>query len=266
MINVPLYRREMKNSIRLLIIFGAVIAMYISIIIVMYDPKMMASLDQFYDVMPELMAAVGMKSGTTSLIDFMISYLYGFILLLFPMIYCMLRGNGLIAKYVDRGSMATLLAAPVKRSTIAITQLFVLVSGIILLDAFTTGLELVIACTQFPGELVISELLGLNAALCCLHLFVGGICFLTSCIFSEVKYSIAFGAGIPTIMYVFQMLVGVGEKTEVLKYVTFFTLFDASGIVAGSGQAIAGAVVLVLGAVICFAVGVVRFCKKDLHV
>lgn len=128
MFNLTLYKREMKGSLKILIIFGAVISLYVTIIIGMYDPEMMATLDKFYEVMPELMASVGMSAGATSLIGFMISYLYGFIFLIFPMLFCILRGNGLIAKYADKGSMVTLLAAPVKRRTVALTQLLVLVS------------------------------------------------------------------------------------------------------------------------------------------
>ena len=52
-----------------------------------------------------------MTAGAADLLGFMISYLYGFILLVFPMVFCILRANGLVAKYVDRGSMACLLAA-----------------------------------------------------------------------------------------------------------------------------------------------------------
>ena len=77
----------------------------------MYNPEMMKMLDNFA-AMPE-MAAVGMNPGSTSLLGFMISYLYGFIFLVFLMIYSILRGNGLIAKYVEKGSMASLIAAPV---------------------------------------------------------------------------------------------------------------------------------------------------------
>ena len=84
---------------------------------------------------------------------------------------------------------------------------------------------------KFPKQLVASELLILNLALLFLHLFIAGICFLASCVFSDTKYSIAFGAGIPAFMYVMQMLGNVGEKTEFAKYFTFFTLFDANGIV-----------------------------------
>ena len=105
MISMALYRREMKGSAKLLVIFGAVITMYVSIIIGMYDPEMMKMLDGFAEAMPELMAAVGMNANAGDLLGFMVSYLYGFILLVFPMLFCILRGNALIAKYVDKGSI-----------------------------------------------------------------------------------------------------------------------------------------------------------------
>ena len=104
------------------------------------------------------------------------------------------------------------------------------------------------------------------AALLCLHLFIGSICFLASCIFSDSKYSVAFGAGIPALMYVVQMLANAGEKAETLKYATFFTLFHPDGIVAGETAAIAGAGVLLLGAIALFATGIAVFCRKDLHI
>ena len=101
MINKTLYVREMKKSIKMLLIFAAVITMYVTIIIGMYDPEMMEMLKGFEEMMPELMAAGGMTTGATSLLGFMVSYLYGFIFLIFPMIYCILRGNGLVSKYID---------------------------------------------------------------------------------------------------------------------------------------------------------------------
>ena len=84
MINSTLYLREMKKSVKMLIIFGAVITMYVTIIIGMYDPEMMKMLDGFAEMMPELMAAVGMDTSANTLLGFMVSYLYGFIFLIFP--------------------------------------------------------------------------------------------------------------------------------------------------------------------------------------
>ncbi len=266
MINMALYKREMKGSIKLLIVFSAIITMYVTIIINMYDPQMMKTLDNFVEVMPEVMSAVGMKANAANLLGFMVSYLYGFILLIFPMLFCILRGNALIAKYVDKGSMVSLVAAPVKRRTIASTQINVLVSGILLLIFYTTIVELICAISGFAGELDIKELFILNGGLLCLHLFIGGICFLSSCIFSDTKYSVAFGAGIPAFMYVLQMLANVGGNAEKAKYFTFFTLFRPDGIIAGESGAFIGAYVLFAGAVILYALGIMIFEKKDLHI
>ena len=240
MINLALYKREMKGSVKLLLIFGAILTMYVSVIITMYDPQMMKTLDSFAEVMPELMASVGMKTNAADLLGFMVSYLYGFILLIFPMLFCILRGNALIAKYVDKGSMVSLAAAPVKRRTIAFTQMAVLISGILLLIIYGTIVELICSETGFPGELDITALFILNGGLLCLHLFIGGICFLSSCIFSDTRYSVAFGAGIPIFMYVLQMLSNVGGNAEKVKYFTFFTLFDPYGMIAGEDSAAAG--------------------------
>ena len=266
MINMALYKREMKGSIKLLLIFAAVITLYVSVIIYMYDPQMMKMLDGFVEVMPELMAAVGMKADAGNLLGFMVSYLYGFILLVFPMLFCILRGNALIAKYVDKGSMVSLVAAPVKRRTVAFTQMKVLVSGILLLILYGTIVELICAESGFPGELDIAALFLLNGGLLCLHLFIGGISFLFSCLFSDAKYSVAFGAGIPAFMYVLQMLANVGGNAEKAKYFTFFTLFHPDGILAGESSAIIGTIVLFAGAVILYVLGIIIFEKKDLHI
>ncbi len=263
---MALYKRELKGSVKLLIAFGAIITLYISVIIHMYDPQMMKTLDSFAEVMPELMASVGMKANAADLLGFMVSYLYGFILLIFPMLFCILRGNALIAKYVDKGSMVSLAAAPVKRRTIAFTQMAVLISGILLLIIYGTIVELICSETGFPGELDITALFILNGGLLCLHLFIGGICFLSSCIFSDTRYSVAFGAGIPIFMYVLQMLSNVGGNAEKVKYFTFFTLFDPYGMIAGEDSAAAGIFVLFTAAFLLYASGIMIFERKDLYI
>lgn len=266
MVNITLYKREMKGSIKLLVIFAAVVTLYVSIIISMYDAEQMALLDGIVETMPEIMAAVGMKAGATSLLSFMISYLYGFILLIFPMVYCILRGNGLIAKYIERGSMVSLTAAPVKRRTVALTQMTVLVSGILILVVYSTVLQIICSEINAPGELNVSQLLRINVGLLCLHLFIGGICFLASCIFSDTRYSVGVGAGIPALMYVLQMLSNVGANAEKAKYFTFFTLFRPDDIIAGDSSAVIGVAVLLIGSMGLYALGIIVFSKKDLHI
>ena len=266
MMNKTLFLRESKVSVRLLLIFASVITLYVSCIIYLYDPETVEMLDQFVEVMPEIMAAVGMSAGATNLLGFMISYLYGFILLIFPMLFCILRANGLIAKYVDRGSMVYLMAAPIKRRKIALTQMWVLLSGVFLLVLYTTALEYVVAQLLFPDELVLADLLKLNAGLLILHVFLGGICFFASCAFSDARRSATVGAGIPVLMYLFQMISNVSSSASWAGYLSAFTLYDPTGLAAGETGAAVKLLALFIGALLLYPAGIAVFCKKDLSI
>ncbi|MCI6639957.1 MAG: ABC transporter permease [Pygmaiobacter massiliensis] len=259
-----LYRKEMKGSAKLLVIFAAVLSLYICMIISMYDPKMAQALEQFEQMMPNLMAAVGMTGDNTTLAGFMGSYLYGMILLVFPMVYSILRANGLVAKYVESGSMAVLLAAPVKRAAVVRTQLVVLLSGIFLLLGYCTVLEWAAAQLMFPGELALGALLRLNVGLLCLQIFIGAVCFFFSCLFNETRLSLAFGAGIPVFMYLLQMLANMGGKLEWMKYLTFFTLFWPEGLADGLQKAWLGTLALLCAGIALAFAGITVFKQKDL--
>ncbi|HOP10130.1 MAG TPA: ABC transporter permease subunit [Oscillospiraceae bacterium] len=266
MFNATLYRREIKGSWKLFVIFAAVLTMYIVMIVGMYNPELSDMLDEFAQVMPDLMNAVGMKGDTSTLLGFMATYLYGMLFSVFPMVFSIIRANALIAKYVDRGSMVALLAAPVKRKTVAFTQMAVLGTCIVALVAYITAMQLIAAQAQFPGELDIGKLLLMNAGLLCLQLFIGGICFFASCLFSDAKYSVAVGAGVPVLMYVIRMLANMGGDLEKAKYLTFFTLFNSDKILAGDQSAVIEMLILLAGAVVLFIAGITVFSKKDLHI
>lgn len=64
-----LYRYECKKALKLLLIFIAIMTMYVVLIIQMYEPKTMKLLDDYVKVMPEVMHAVGMSAGNTSFHD-----------------------------------------------------------------------------------------------------------------------------------------------------------------------------------------------------
>ncbi|HPF86448.1 MAG TPA: ABC transporter permease subunit [Candidatus Limiplasma sp.] len=266
--NATLYKREMKSSWKLLVIFAAILALYVVMIIVMYSPEMLTMFRQFNETMPQMMAAFSMDftEESLTLLGYMVSGLYGYILLLFPMIFAIIRGNGLVARYVDRGSMASLLAAPVKRRTVAITQMMVLITGIVALVVFTTALEIVTIAAYAPKQAETGRLLLVNLGLLGLQLFIGGVCFLSSCVFNESRTSLAFGAGIPGVMFVLQLLAQAGDKTESLKYATFFTLFRPEAIAAGTSGAMGGVMVLFIGAALLYAGAVVAFSRRDLAV
>lgn len=175
MINRALFAREMKKSLKLLLIFAAILTMYVVIMIRLYDPGMRKAIDDIAATMPQLMGAMGIHPGEADLMGFMITYLYGFIFPVFPMLFTVIRGNQLIARYVETGSMTALLAAPVKRRSVALTQLAALVSGVSLLLLYATALEMVVAGSLFPAEPILPGLIRLNGGLWALQCLIAGI-------------------------------------------------------------------------------------------
>ena len=232
----------------------------------MFDPALGSALDEFAKAMPDLMAMVGMNPASGELVSFMSAYLYGFIMLIFPMIFSILSANKLIARHVDRGSMTYLMAAPVKRTTVAFTQMTVMGTGLFALVSYATVLGIIVCELSFPGELVIERFLLLNAGVLCLQFFIGGICFLSSCIFNDSKYAVGIGAGIPALEFIIQMMANAGKELENVKYATFFTLFNSDGIIAGEAGAFGGMAILFIGAIVLFTAAIAVFSKKDLHI
>lgn len=197
--NGVLFRRSARSLWKTWVVFAAVLSLYVSMITAMFDPKLNATLDEIVTAMPQLMNMVGMQAGSSSLGGFLINYLYGFLLLLLPLVFSILAANRLVARWVDTGSMAYLLASPNTRARVARTQALVLIAGGTLLTAYCTALAVGCAAAMFPGELDVPAYLVVNAGLLCLHLALGGFCFFASCLFNESRLSVALGAGVPVL-------------------------------------------------------------------
>lgn len=264
MINRTLYGRGLRYTGKMLLVFAAVLTLYFTLLTSMFDPEMGALLQALSETMPEIMAMVGMDGAASELTGFLATYLYGFLMLLFPMVFEILVANRLVARMVDRGSMAYLVASPNSRRRIALTQMLVLLTGIVVLIAYCTGLGLLCAAAMFPGQLDIPAFLRLNGGVLALHLAIGGLCFFASCISNDTRRSLAIGAGIPVACYLLHMLANMGGHLERLRYVTVFTLFDTEGLLAGTGAAAAQTAVLLALGLVLYAAGALAFMKRDL--
>jgi len=263
MISFPLLKRNALQMIKPMMIFMEVLAMYTGIIIFMYTPSLMNVLGDFQNAMPGMMQAVGMSGTITSLIGFINVYLYGFIMLGFPMIFIIILGNSLIMHYVDSGSMACLLASPNSRLKIIATQAISMILGITLLMTFVTAFGIVCSELMFSGELDIKTYIILNASTLLLHLAIAGIVFFSASFFNDSKNFYSIGAGIPLVFFLINMLANMGGKLENFKYFSLYTLFPKDQIIAGeSGVAIYN-IALAIIAIILFGAGIVSFTKKD---
>lgn len=259
-----LLKREWKSNYKILLIFVAVLTLYESLIVAMYDPKLGESLNIMAKSMPQLFAAFGMTDPGLTLLDFITNYLYGFILTMIPLIYTIIMCHRLIARYIDKGSMAYLLTTPHTRTQIMFTQLIVLLSGIILLVVYSGILILGCSSIMFRESLDIGRFLMMNIGLLGIHILFACICFLTACCFNETKLSIGIGAGIGVGSLLIQMLSQVSDKIDFLKYMTPLTLFDAKGLQVYDQQAIFNTGLLFVFALLCVIATYMIFKNRDL--
>jgi ABC-2 type transport system permease protein len=262
--SIPLLKSELKSNSKIIVLFLAVITLYAGIITAMYDPELGAGINELAKSMPQFFAVFGMKNPGTTLLDFLNNYLYGFILILIPFIYIILMCYKLVAKYIDKGSMAYLLNTHYSRTQIILTQFIVLLVGLLILICYATGLIIFVSNLMFTGEMEIAKFLLINLGLLVLEIFLSSLCFLFACLFNELKFSIGLGAGLGMVFFLIQMLSQVSDDIEFLKYFTPLTLFSPENIIKYDTGAFMCLGVLLISAVLFLIIAMEKFKKRDL--
>ena len=263
MISMPLFRREARRSILLLVIFPGILALYASVILTMYDPELGDSLAMMKDAMPELFAAFGMSDPGSTLTEFLANYLYGFLFLVLPLVLLILLTNRLVVGYLDQGTMAWLLSTPTPRWKIAATQAMLHVVCAALIVVYAGGLCAILSAIMYSGELAVGPFFRLNLTLAALLCLLGSICFLGACALPDSRQGLALGGGLCVVFLLLQMLAQSGEKWEWLRYLTLLTAFDSAALASGGGS-LWPALGLAGGAAILYAAGIWVFTHRDL--
>lgn len=265
--SIVLFKKTFKSSYKLILVFAAVLAMYMSIIIGMYDPNDLDILNQLASLKlsPELLDAFGFTLTDSSLVGFISSYFYGLLMLAVPMVCYIILGNNLVAKMVDRGSMASILSTPISRKKVAMVQGGFLLLTVTALVAFVTLCGIIICETQFSGLLDIGAFIKLNLGVLLLHFAISGICYFSSCFFNESKTSLMLGAGLPIAFLLIQMLSNAGKEIVALKYMTIFSLFKPLDIIHGENVFLPMMILAVI-TVVLYGAAVLSFDKKDLPI
>ncbi len=210
----------------------------------------------------------------------MLNQMYFTIMALLPIIlFLVFAGNALVVDQVDKGSMAYILSTPTKRSAVAITQAIYLV--VIPFLMVGCGFLVKLAATQaFAGEVDVAKYAALYGGLYVLTEAMAGICYLASCLFNLSKNALALGGGLNVWFFLCSLLgmfgsesmVSMGIGVEMLgqfNNLTIVGLFDIEALGTVGSEAVDYAfapklVALAAIAVVCYAVGMIRFQKKDL--
>ena len=263
---VTLLKQNIRACIKPMLILFAVICLYTSVIIYMYNPELSEMLNGYQEALPEMMSAVGMTGIATNLLEWIQIYLYGFIMNIFPMVFAIIMVNQVLMRYIDRGSIAGILSTPHSRVRIIVTQAVSAMLLMLLLLAAVTAVGVFCCETVFPGELDIAGYLKLNAGAALLQLLVLAIAFLSACVCSESKYYYTFGAGIPILEFLLLMLSNMGDKLKNLKYFTIYSLFPGDKIVSGGDGYLPNLLAMAGIAIVLYVAGILWFRKRDLSV
>ncbi len=264
MINFHLLKKELKSNSKIWILFLLIITMYSMIIVSMYDPEFSQILQTLVDSTPELLAAFGFSNTPTDLVSFVVNYLYGFIVIVIPLIFTIVLSYRLVGKYVDNGSMAYLLTTPYSRKQVLSTQittLFIYISMFILYIFLVVS---IVSFVLFPGDLVVSKFAIINIGLFTLHIFLASVTLLCSTIFDDSKKILSSMSAFAIGSILLQMLSQVDETISFLKYFTPLTLFSTTDLLAENFIGYVYCIVLFILSIILFKVSIVIFCKKDL--
>jgi len=209
--------------------------MYMAIMISMYDPEDIEALTSMLELFPEdVMKAMGFSNVITGLTSYLGSWLYGLLMFGFPMVYCIILANRLVAKMVDDNSFAYLLSTPNSRVKIIITKGVYAIASVGVLIAALFGIGVLIATLMFPGALDIYDFFRLNLTTMLVNMVVMMICFFFSCLFNETRLSVGFGAGIPIIFLLMKMLGGASTEAEILKKMSIYGFYDPVELVNGA--------------------------------
>ncbi len=261
--NSTIMRINIRENRLFFIIFVAILMMYASIISSMYDPVTIESMYGMLESMPGFASAVGFNVIPTDLVSFFGNYLFQFIFIIFPMIYIVILGNRLVARHVDKGSLASFLSTPLKRGTFILTQAITMIFSTIALMLIAWITLLLISKRMYPNQLDVEPFLMLCAGAILLLLFLGAISFFFSTLCSETKTSLTFGAGIPIVFFLMDMIGRVGDKFSFFTKLTPFGLFSISSILAGESQTVPF-IILGGGTILLYVLSFIIFKRKNL--
>ena len=262
MFSKALFKQAVRSNYKIFLIFLAVLCLYLAAVCAVFTPQALGEMGGLVDSLGAMGNMLGDMNSVTGFIGQMY---FGLIAVLFPMIYCIITGNRLVAAKVDSGSMACLLSAPIKRSRITVTYALYFILSLLLMFGFLAGFGVAMCMVFQPGTLDVGAFLLFDLGAFLLAFATSGICYAASCVFNLSRHSFAVGAGLPLAFFLFQMMSELSEDLEFCRYLSLNTLFSPDDILAGEGVVLPF-ILLGLIDLVLYAAGIHVFNRKDLPI
>lgn len=260
-------KREWKVNFRgfviwtsiLVILFGAVFLIYPSII----TSDNMESLNEMLKVFPEdLLRAFNMDiSSIDSAFGWIKTEGFVFVLLITG-IYSGILGSGILLKEENDKTIEYLNSLPVRRTQIVMNKVAVGLVYIFLM-VIVLGVFNYVGLT-WSGDFAKKSYLLLSVTPIFSSIVIFSFCLFLSTFTHKTKNTIGLSLGIVFVSYFLNVISELSEETEVLKYVSVFTLADIRNVIVDV-KINPHLVIVAFGLAILFiGLTVVRYNKKEL--
>ncbi len=263
--NFTLFKTTTRKNSILFFIFLAILLFYSTIILSMYNPENTKELLDLMSVMPsEMLKAFGFSEIYTDLGGFLSSFLYGFIMLVFPLIYSILTINKLFIKPVENNYFSGILATPVSRVKIISTLAFYSYATLIVMHIIAFFTLFIVSSALFPDSQLIPEnFILVNLGVILVNLSAMSINFLSSCIFKDSKLALGVGTGVNIMFFLFDMIGNASEEGEILQNFSIFGIYSPVEIY-NTGDVTPVLIPCIIIIFVCNFVGILTFKNKQL--
>ncbi|GIO30082.1 MULTISPECIES: ABC transporter permease subunit [Paenibacillus] len=267
--NMALYGQMLKNHLRTMASYAFGSAFYILLMFWIYPSMATQSenLNAIIASMPEgVSKAFSLENGFGSVESFISGEYYGLLFVLILSIFSIMTATQLMARLVDQGSMAYLLAAPTTRVKVALTQAAVLLTGLFLISLVTTlaGYGGYAWFIGDVGELDSGSFLLLNLGAFLLFFAVCGISFFISAVSGDEKRALGLSGFVVFGFFSLNLVGKISEKLSWMQHISLFSLFNTADIVKGEVRWTPVVLILLAVGIAGFAAGILLFRKKSL--
>ena len=205
----------------------AVLMMYTSIATWMFNPDSAEAINDFLGVLPEaFIKALGFDGLGTDLTTYLANYLFGFIYLMFPMLFVLFIATKLIGKPIDTGSMVYLVSTPLRRTTIAWTQIAFLFDSLGFVFIVNVGMTFLISEVRFPGMLDFGGYAMLNFITFMVIGLLASIVFFLSVLPIDFGKAQGIAIGISVYSFIANAVYRLSDSLSFLQYTTIFRFVD----------------------------------------
>ncbi|TLS38740.1 ABC transporter permease subunit [Pseudalkalibacillus caeni] len=264
--NLALYRQMFKVHAKSFFSYGIGSAFYLVLIISIFPSIANApGLNELMESLPkEFLAAFGMEGGFQELSDFIAGEYYGLLYIVILAIFSIMTATQLIARLVDRGSLAYLLSTPNSRTKIALTQALVLCTGLLIIGLFTTLTGIIGADLMIEEMFEQSAFIKMNIVGILVFFVISGYSFLFSSLFNDERRALGLSAILTLLFFGLDMAGKLSEDFEWMRNLSLFSVFEPVEIARGGVDILPVSLALVAAGVLLFTAAIIIFKKRDL--